>query len=175
MKRRGAIWVSAVLYIAVGTIVISILLASALPLVEKIKDRNSFVQAKELILVLDETIRTVATEGPGSQRELSPLTIKAGQIIISHDEDKVIWSMDTKAKLMEPNTVIKEGVLSLQLKTTPVSGKYLMTVETSYRNIYDITLNSRYQPPYTGTYTLIVKNTGVFTQQNRPTIELKVI
>lgn len=173
--KRGAIWVSAVLYIAVGTIIISILLASALPLVEKIKDRNSFVQAKELMLIIDETIRTVATEGPGSQRELSPLTIKAGQLIISPADSKIIWSMETKANLLEQDAPIKEGVLTLLLRPTQVAGKYLITVELSYRNVNTLTLTSNYQPPYMGTYTLVIKNTGVFTQQNRPTIDLHVL
>ncbi len=173
--KRGAIWVSAVLYIAVGTIVISILLASALPLVAKIKDRNSFIQAKELMLIIDKTVRTVATEGPGSQRELSPVTINAGKIMIDPAHSSITWSMETTAKLLEPNIPIEEGVLTLQLRPTPVVNKYHISMQLSYQNVYNITLASQYQPPYFGTYTFVVKHTGRFTQQNMPAIELQVL
>lgn len=173
--KRGAIWVSAVLYIAVGTIIISLILASAMPLITKIKDRNSFVQAKNLMFTVDETIRTVAAEGPGSQRELSPFTINAGKITINDANETVMWYMDTPAQLLEPNIPIKEGSLTLYLRPTQVVGKSTASVSLSYRNTYDLRLVSQYKPPYFGTYSVIIRHTGNFTSSNMPMIEIKVV
>ena len=178
MQKRGAIWIAAILYIAVGIIVIAIIMGAALPVVNKIKDKNTYIQTKEVLSVIDETIRTVAKEGPGSQRELNPLTIKSGRLNIIQNEDKIEWSMETNADLVEPGVKLKEGNLNIELSTTPQVGKYIMKVHLIYDTIYDIKLNSQYQPPYQGTYTVLIKHTGQYSTigpvSNVPLVEVTI-
>ena len=41
IKKSGQIWISAVIFITLGIVAISLILAAAIPLVGKIKDKNS--------------------------------------------------------------------------------------------------------------------------------------
>ena len=83
--KKGEIWISAVLYTAIGIVAMTLILAAGIPLINKIKDRNTFAQTKELMYVFDESIRTVISEGLGSQRELSPFNIQRGDLYINEN------------------------------------------------------------------------------------------
>lgn len=170
--KKGDLWVSAVLYITLGVIAIALILGAAIPLINKIKDRNTVVQTKEVLFTLDETIRRVANEGPGSQRELSPLTINAGKLTIDETNEAIKWELETEAVIQEPNTPLKEGVLTLTLQDTRTEGKYNMLVETQYTNI-DLNLTSSFSNPFTGKYTMLIRHTGRFTS-NKPVIQIVV-
>src|SRR3989344_3360128 len=113
--KKGDIWVSAVLYLTLGVIAIALILGAAIPLINKIKDRNTVAQTKEVLFTLDEAIRRVANEGPGSQRELSPFTINAGKLTIDQTAEVIKWELETEAVIQEPNIELKEGVLTLKL------------------------------------------------------------
>lgn len=169
---RGAIWVSAVLFMAVSIIVLSILLTATLPLVEKLKARNVVTETKVLLATMDDNIRTVAREGPGSQREL-PFTINEGELSIQ--ENSVTWVMPVKDKLIEPGYIIPEGRLTLFLTETPVKGTYIMNMTTTYESFAEIKLLSQYQNPFVGTYTAVIRNTGNYTNDGLPQITFLVI
>tara|TARA_Y100000310_G_scaffold225672_1_gene227740 strand:- start:29897 stop:30445 length:549 start_codon:yes stop_codon:yes gene_type:complete len=178
LTKKGAIWVSAVLYLTLGIVAISLILGAAIPLVEKMRDRNTVIQTKNMLFTLDETIRTVANEGPGSQRELSPFTVTEGKLVINKADDKIVWNKDTTAIIQEPSThgnrvVIKEGVISMELKETLVEEKYDMVLTLEYTNI-DIDLVSSFANPFVGTYTALIKHTGTFTPLpgNKPIIAI---
>ena len=68
--KKGQTWISAVLYIALGTVVLTIIIAAGLPVLNKLRDRNAVLQTKEVLFELNNVIRTVVSEGPGSQRSL---------------------------------------------------------------------------------------------------------
>lgn len=172
-SKKSVIWVSAVLYIALGIIVISILLTAAIPVVNKLRDKNTFIETKKLLYTLDSNIKTVAKEGPGSQRELSPFVIGSGQLYIHDNNDTIIWSMETTAELIEPGVNIEEGALEMYLEKSRVVGKYIISINSKYTSIYDLKLKSQYNPPYSGRYSVVVKHTGNYTQ-NLPVIEIIV-
>ncbi len=179
MKRgdTGEIWISAVLYIAIGVTIISILLSAAIPMITKMKDRNTFVQTKKILLTMDDTIRTVAREGPGSQREIASLILKAGQLTIDDTNDVISWSMETSAVLLEPNVPIKEGLITMYLASTPVSDRYKAQLNITYRNTIDLSLVSDYHNPFFGSYAATIRHTGAFTPgpiTDIPIIELRL-
>ena len=169
--KKGAIWVSAVLYLTLGIIAISLILGAAIPLVEKMRDRNTVIQTKEMLFTLDETIRTVANEGPGSQRELSPFVVTEGKLVFDSVANEVIWSKDTAAIIQEPEVVIQEGVIAMELKKTFVEEKYSMELRLEYTDI-DIKLNSKFANPFVGTYTALIKHTGTFSGNKKPIIDI---
>lgn len=163
MSKRGDIWISAVLYMALGIIVIALILAASLPVIDRLKDRNTVTETKKLLSTIDETITIVAKEGPGSQRELSPLTVNKGQLFIEEKNDTIFWQMKTTAPLLEPNVPIKEGILTLLLTPTPVKDEFQMSISTSYKNNINITLISDYKSPFTGKYSAVIQHTGTYT------------
>ncbi len=162
MYKKGDIWISAVLYMALGIIVIALILAASLPLINKIKDRNTFSETKKLLLAVDDTIKIVSREGPGSQRELSPLTINKGQLFIDQQKDRIYWQLKTSAKIIEPGISIQEGVLNLTFNPTVVKDEYLMTISLDYSDDVDINLNSAYKSPFVGHYTALISHTGQY-------------
>ena len=170
--KKGDLWVSAVLYITLGIIAIALILSAAIPFINKIKDRNTVAQTKELLFTLDKTIRHVANEGPGSQRELSVVTIGAGKLFINDQQDNITWEMETEAVIQEPNIDLKEDVLTLHLRETKIEGRYLMIMSSVYTNI-DLNLTSQLSNPFTGKFSMLVRHSGRFPS-NKPEIEIHV-
>lgn len=179
MMRQAQIWISAVLYLALGVIVISLILAASIPVIDKLKDRNNVAETKELLLTLDDTIRIVGREGPGSRRELTPLTLTKGKLFIEDDQDVIRWELRTSAVILELGVNIREGPLSLLLAPTPVKEEYLMTVVVNYTDVFDLQLDSAYQSPFSGHYSAMISHSGAFSTSSRgetiPLITIRVV
>lgn len=172
---KGQIWISAVLYMALGIIVIALVLSASIPVVEKLNDRSTVAETKEILLTLDETIRIVSREGPGSQREIPSLTLSEGKLFIDDEIDKIWWEMKTSAVLLEPDTPLKEGILSLELKTTPVKEEYLVIIGIDYKGKVDLLLDSAYPSPFFGKYQMIVSHKGEYTQVEGETVPVVAV
>ncbi|MFP4117468.1 MAG: hypothetical protein ACLFTR_00940 [Candidatus Woesearchaeota archaeon] len=108
MNRKSQIWVSAVLYTMVAAISIAFILQAGLPLIEGMRDRSVFNNMKNQMLVLDQHIEQVASEGRGSQRYV-PFEISQGEMIL--DAEGLRWEMETKTKIVEPRSSYKVGNL----------------------------------------------------------------
>ena len=158
MKKRGAIWISAVLYMGLGIMVLSMVLAVGLPAVQQMKDRYTIKETKNLMLVFDENIRTVYQEGPGSQRVVD-LKIGRGTFEINEDEDKISWSLQTKVPASQPGEVANEGNLQIQTQSTPVEDQYGVILALSYPN-WDIVFEGE-QKVISGNVKLSILNKGV--------------
>ena len=68
MDKKADIWISAILYIGLGVILLSIVLAIGIPTVNRIRDKNTAIDTENLMNELDSNIRTVYSEGTGSKR-----------------------------------------------------------------------------------------------------------
>ena len=127
MKKKGQIWISAVLYILIISTAIILILKVGVPLIDKMKDKSSFSKAKETMLALDKTIQEVALEGEGSQR-IIPLNIDNGKIIIANNE--IVWEMKTKSDIMDSHTSLNYGDLKVtsnaNVKTWETNSSYYM-------------------------------------------------
>lgn len=171
--KRGQIWVSAVLYIALGVILITIILAAGVPLIEKLRDRNTFLQTKELMYAIDDNIKTVATEGTGSKRFLSPLNINKGELIVEEKTDEILWRTRTKYKAMESDIEFREGALILASQETNIDDEFLLAIKLNYADLANLTLDSQFNNPFIGTYSLLIEHTGVYNN-DIPVIRLNV-
>lgn len=173
-KKSGQIWISAILFMSLGIITIALVLTAAIPLVNKIADKNTIIRTKEILLKMDDTIKTVANEGPGSQRQLDPLVIEKGELIITNGTYKLLWQMDTSADIMEKDIEIVEGNIHQTLNSTFVEEVNNMKVWVSSQN-YNTTLNSRFSNPFKGEYIITIKHTGKFDiNTDNPIIEIRV-
>ena len=169
MSRRGDVWISAVIYIALGIIAMTLVIAAGVPLINKIRDRNTFQQTKEVMSILDNAIQEVLAEGPGSRRFLSPVFIKEGTLYVrglpvTGGNNFIVWTMETKALLLEPNKVIKEGNLKLGLSEHPIlADTYIANITLDYFNDREIELDvaDEDKRPIEGKNSIVVTNLGV--------------
>ena len=104
--KKAQIWVSAVLYVLMTTILMVVVLEAGVPLLNDMKDKSIFVQTKDNFVSLSQHIEEVSSSGPGSQR-LVPIEIKKGYLSIGNE--KVKWSMDTTADILAPMSKISLG------------------------------------------------------------------
>ena len=165
------IWISAVLYIALGIAAISLVLAAGLPLINNLKDKNTIIETKEIMFTIDNTIRQVLSEAPGSRRTLY-LEIQKGNLYIDEDgNNKIIWTMKIKALIQEPEIIIEEATLKTYLNESIIIGEYQANLELDYSDI-DIRLDSSNKNPFSGPINLIVEYNKV--ENNLPVIVIKI-
>lgn len=181
IHKKGDVWISAVLYMALGVIVLTIILAAGVPMIQKMKDKNSFSQAKTVFFTLNENINDVINEGPASRRWLSPFEIKSGEFTIDETNNRIIWSMKTKAKMMEPSydfrdnptgiPEFQEGDLYMYAQDTNIVDEYIASLKLDYNNTAQLQLDSPFAGPYAGTYSLTVEHAGDYKDINGDGIE----
>lgn len=106
MKKKGQVWISAVLYILIIVVAITIILNTGLPILEKMKDKTVFVQAKNTWTNLDQYIQRIKDEGQGSQRVI-PIEIRKGDVSV--EGDRLVWQIETEAEILEPRSSIDIG------------------------------------------------------------------
>src|SRR3989338_7604199 len=107
-QRKGAIWISAVIYVMIAVVVLVIVLEGGLPLIKGLNEKNAFTKVQNILVSLDKQIQQIASEGQGSQRVV-PLEITDGELKI--EDQKLRWKLETASKLIEPNTRVEQGNL----------------------------------------------------------------
>ena len=158
MKQKGDVWISAVLYMALGIIILVIVLSVAIPVVNKIRDKNIALTTKELMFDLDRNIRTIYSEGPGSRRPIT-LEITKGTFSIDQSQDIISWQFSTKVQLSQLNAAVKEGSLVINTTQGASTKDFLTTYALNYTNI--LNLESTAATNFiSGKTKLIISNTG---------------
>lgn len=171
--KNAQTWISAALYIALGIIILTIVLAAGMPVINELKDKNTFLQTKDVMFGLNKAIRTVISEGPGSQR-VATITIGRGDFKIDEANDIISWQMETKATISAPNKDIPEGNLIIRTDETVVLGKYVVSLKIPYNVIADIELLDN-TDTFTGRNSFVIKNQGLSSATNKPNITLRLI
>lgn len=164
------IWISAVLYIALGIAAISLVLAAGLPLINNLKDKNTIIETKELMFTIDSSIRQVLSEAPGSRRTLYANIQKGNLYIDDNDNNKIIWRMKTKALIQEPEIIIEEATLKTYLNESIIVGEYQANLELDYSDI-DLRLDSSSKSSFSGSFNLIIQYDKV--ENNKPVLVIK--
>src|SRR3989344_5138558 len=132
MQKKGDVWISAILYFGIGIVILTILLSAGLPVINKLRDKNVVIQSKEVMHTLDENIREVIKEGPGSQRVLT-INLKKGSLRIDNDANSIIWSYDgANILISEPGLEVPEGKV------------IVLTTLGSQKKTYDINIRLNY-------------------------------
>jgi type II secretory pathway pseudopilin PulG len=155
MNKNGDVWISAVIYIGLGIVLLSIILAAGLPVIDRMRDTYTAKQTKEIMLTVDQNIRSVYNQGPGAQTQVK-LRINKGEFIIDQDNEIISWSTRTKAILSEPNIVVNEGNLQIETSDSPQKGEYILTLSLSYSEA-DLTYDGGILK---GTNILVITNKG---------------
>jgi len=164
--KKGDIWISAVLYMALGIIILVIILSVGIPIVNKIRDKNIAINTKELMLDLDRNIRTIYSEGPGSRRPIK-LEITKGTFSVSDTTDEITWQFSSKVLLSQPNIAIKEGSLIINSTKGASESDFLTTYTLNYSLILNLSSTA-------GTNFIAGKNNIILTNIGNNTIKVDV-
>ncbi len=108
MDKKGAIWVSAVIYVLVGIVVLTIVIEAGVPFIKGLQEKSNVNRARNTFSAIDQQIQDVAREGQGSQRVV-PLEVSEGTVRV--EDGRLRWKIETGSKMLEPNTRIELGNL----------------------------------------------------------------
>lgn len=155
MNKKADVWVSAVIYIGIAITIITIVLASSMPVINRIRDKNLEIETKNILHNLDSTIKDIIREGPGARRTAS-IKISKGNFDIS--DSQIVWSIpNSKFMLSQPGSEVKEGNLVIITTNSGVKDEYKVDIKLVYDNIL---LTSQIKT-LMGQYNLIITNEGV--------------
>ena len=174
MKKKSQIWVEASIYLALGIIILTLVIGAGVPVINKLRDKNTVIQTKELMSTLDNNIREVVNEGPGSRRQVR-LFVRRGEFTIDELNEGIQWEITTKALLSEPGIEIPEANLVILTKKTPVKDEYETKLWLNYTDYIDLDLVGQ-TTSFIGTYDLLITNIGIQQPtQTLPTVTLEQI
>lgn len=105
-QKKGQVWVSAILYFLIAAITVIIVLNAGVPIIESMKDKNTYTKTKDLMMNLDTQIESVASEGVGSQK-IVPIELIDGELVVK--DNQLNWKFQTESKILEPRTKIQQG------------------------------------------------------------------
>ena len=176
MNKKGIIWISAVIYIALGLVAVTIILSSSLPLINNLKDKATYMQSKVVLYEIDKNIKEVINEGPGSKRFIDTVIIKGGKLEFVSSANllnEIKWFDTTQATIVEPsekgvcpNTsciIIKEGDLNIYQEKTIIKDEYNLVAYLTYDKIRLLFDQASTQGPtdITGKFSLTIENQGI--------------
>src|SRR3989344_4483624 len=120
MNKKADIWISAVIYIGLAITILTIVLAAGMPVINKLRDKNVEIQTRDVMSSLDDTIRTVVKEGPGSRRT-PVIKINRGEFKIDEAQNEIVWTLsNSKFMFSQPDVPIDEGNLKINTENSPV-------------------------------------------------------
>jgi hypothetical protein len=169
MDKKADVWISAILYIGLGVILLSIILAVGIPTVNRIRDKNTAIDTENLMNELDNNIRTVYSEGTGSKRPFK-FEIKKGALTISPNITSISWEFETSNLLSEPGVNIPKGNLILLTKDTGIKDKYISSFQINYSGVLNLIVDGS-STEFTGANNFIIINSGQ-SNNGLPTITI---
>ncbi len=169
-SKKGDVWVSAILYFGLGMVILTIMLTLGTPVINRLRDKNIVLQTKELMHSLDDNIREVAKEGPGSQRPVT-VEVRKGEFHIDPQSDKIYWNYTGSILLAELGQSIKEGNVNQTVVKASQKGMYQTELELSYAGLLDLVFDKP-SNTVTGRVDLVVRNRGIADDGRRIKIEI---
>ena len=133
-KKKGAIWVSTVLYILITIAVLGIAFAALKPEIDRMRDKAIIEQSLKMMNNIDETFNQV-NETQGTKRQIQ-IQLKKGNLIFDCGvgyQKKILWEFETTYKYSQPNAEINIG--NIKAKTIEKTGGYNVMLWLEYDNI----------------------------------------
>ncbi|MBI5398374.1 hypothetical protein HZB03_02820 [Candidatus Woesearchaeota archaeon] len=132
MKKKGDIWIAAILYILIITVVLTLVLQAGVPIINDLQDKTTFTRSKNTFLRLNQQIVDISQEGAGSQRVI-PIEVEKGDLELSGGSLK--WDLRTGAKILEPGQEIDLGNLFITSNADVAAGPVTSSVYTLQNSI----------------------------------------
>ncbi len=131
MRRKAQLWVSAILYILVISVVMVLVLNAGVPVLRDLQDKTVFTRSKNTFLTLNQQISEISEEGVGSQRVV-PIEVEKGYLELKDGSLK--WDMRTDAKILESGQQVELGNLYISSNADVAGRNYALnyTLENTY-------------------------------------------
>ncbi len=161
-EKRGQIWVETVIYTLIGVVLLGMVLAFALPEIQKQKDKKIIEDSINAMNHLDNLIEEVKELGPGNKRKLD-LAIRKGVLVFNSSDNRLNFKIeDSEYKASEiGSSVGLQG--NLMLETEKDRGNYFIQIWREFNSV-NITFNGENNvdelTKSSNSYSLIVENQG---------------
>ena len=157
---KAQVWIETVIYIMIGLAIIAVIMAMAIPQVEKMKDKSIVEQTVTAMNLLDDKI-SEAEQSEGNIRVVN-FKIAKGRLEIDSPNDQIRYVLeDTKLELSQEDIEIKQG--NIIIKTEKKSSGFEITLTMEYDEL-DITYDGtdEMQTLHSGTtpYKITLENKG---------------
>jgi len=164
--KKSQIWIETVIYTLIGLAILGILLSFVKPALDEKKDRILIEQTENLLNSIHSQVEEIKFYGPGNSRDIE-LKIKKGKLIISPEEDKIEFSIETKYLYSEPGKEVESG--KIKILTTKISKNYEVSLKLDYSQDYDLTWQKAgkekiFQPSPTP-YKVLAANNGMVNEK----------
>ncbi len=141
-KNKAQVWVETAIYTLIGLTIIAIVLAVAVPQINKIKDKSVITQTIDALNTLDNKLLEIQ-QAPGNIRIIY-FKLAKGKIEIDSENDKIIYSLEnTNLELSEPGEEIREG--NIVLKTEKYGRNFNIFLTLDYSEDLDLTYKTQQQ------------------------------
>jgi type II secretory pathway pseudopilin PulG len=138
IKKKAQVWIETAIYTLIGLTIIAILITSATPQIEKIKDKGIITQTTEALNILNNEIFEV--EQAGGAGRVVYFTVKKGRLEIDPENSIIQYILeDTRLEFTEDNTTIQEG--EIYLLTKKRGSRFDIFLTMNYTNRLNITFN----------------------------------
>lgn len=99
---------TAAIYVGITVSAISVALTAGVPALQNMQDSSAISQAQQFMQQLDGLVQQVASEGEGSTRTIST-TLDRGTLSFDNTTETLIYSLETDAEVISPQTTVREG------------------------------------------------------------------
>jgi type II secretory pathway pseudopilin PulG len=138
IRKKAQVWIETAIYTLIGLTIIGILITSATPQIEKIKDRGIITQTTEALNVFNNEIFEIEQAG-GAERVVY-FTVKKGRLEIDPNKSIIQYVLeDTRLEFTEENTTVKEG--NIDLLTKKRGSRFDIFLTMNYTDRLDMTFN----------------------------------
>jgi type II secretory pathway pseudopilin PulG len=159
LNNSGQVWIETVIYTLIAFVMIGLVLSFARPKIEEMQNQAILQQSTEMLKYIDSVILSMGVAG---NQRIIELQIKEGEFKIDGENDKLIFSLESKNVYSEPGKNISDG--SVTVLTEEKSGFNLVTLTTDYSNNYNIKYNGKDEAKIISkastSYKLLISNEG---------------
>jgi len=173
LLKKSQVWVETAIYTLIGLTIIAIVLSTALPQIEKIKERSVVKQTYNALIELNNEIEKV--EQVAGNIKVVYFKISKGKLEIDSSEDKIIYILEnTNLKFSEPGKRIEQN--NIILETQEYGRRYNVILELDLNPNLDLTYNgedkSKVLHAGASPYKILMENLGEV--EERVGIDFKV-
>jgi len=174
-RKRAQVWVETAIYSLIGLTIIAILLTTAMPQINKMKDKATISKATTSLNHFNNELNEIL-QAPGSVR-LIYFKLSKGTLTFDYENEKIIYLLEnTNLELSEPGIEIPEGELSLRTETYGKKFNIFLTLDYSENlNLTHGDETIKILQPGTTDYKIKAENKGDAPIEGKIQIDLGVI